>query len=121
MRPGRPLPESLAQRGPTLVAIGVAVFILFGWLYFALLESSVWRGTFGKHVLELYVADERGHPIDFWQATKRFLFGRLLLHVPIVGACYFLADCLCIALLSPQRAIHDILARCLVLKENHRS
>ena len=121
LRPGQPLPESLARRGPTLISIGVGVFILFGWLYFALLESSVWRGTFGKYVLGLYVADQRGNPIDFWRATKRFLFGRLLLHVPTVGVSYFLVDCLCIALLSSHRAIHDILARCLVLKENHRS
>jgi uncharacterized RDD family membrane protein YckC len=118
LRAGQPLPERLAQRGPTLVGIGVAVFILVGWLYFAFAESSTWRGTLGKHTLGLYVADEEGNPINCWRATKRFLFGRLLVHVPIIGVYYFLVDCLCIVVLARKRAIHDVLSGCLVLRES---
>jgi len=117
MRPGQPLPEDLARKGPILVLIGVFVFILSGWLYFAFLESSVWRGTLGKHMLGLYVGDESGESIGFWKATQRFLGGRFLMHVPVVGIYYFIVDCVCIAFLPRNRAIHDVLAGCLVLRE----
>jgi uncharacterized RDD family membrane protein YckC len=117
MRPGQPLPEDLAEKGPILVLIGVFVFILSGWLYFAFLESSAWRGTLGKHMLRLYVGDQSGQAIGFWKATQRFLGGRFLMHVPVVGVYYFIVDCVCIAILPQNRAIHDVLAGCLVLRE----
>jgi uncharacterized RDD family membrane protein YckC len=116
MRPGQPLPEDLARKGPILVLIGTFVFMIFGWLYFAFLESSVWHGTLGKQMLGLYVGDESGNPISFWKATQRFLGGRFLLHVPIVGIYYFIVDCACIAILQRHRAIHDVLAGCVVLR-----
>lgn len=116
--PGQPLPEDLARKGPMFISIGLAALILFGWLYFALLESSNWRGTLGKHMLGLYVGDERGDRIDFWRATQRFAGGRLLLHVPVVGIYYFIVDCVCIMVVPRNRAIHDVLSRCLVLQES---
>jgi uncharacterized RDD family membrane protein YckC len=118
IRPGQPLPEELAIKGPLLVSIGIAVFILLGWFYFAFLESSSWRGTIGKHYLGLYVGDARGNRIGFWQATRRFAGGRLLLHLPFVGIYYFMVDCLCIAVIKPNRAIHDVLSGCLVLQDS---
>ena len=118
LRPGQPLPDDLAQKGPLLVSIGMAVFILLGWFYFAFLESSSWRATVGKHHLGLCVGDERGNRIGFWQATRRFAGGRLLFHLPVIGVYYFLVDCLCIAVLKRNRAIHDILSGCLVLQDS---
>lgn len=117
MRPGQPLPDDLTQKGPLLVLIGVLVFMLSGWLYFGFLESSAWRGTLGKRMLGLYVGDEKGEAIGFWKATQRFLGGRFLMHVPVVGIYYFIVDCACIAVLQRNRAIHDVLAGCLVLRE----
>src|SRR5215470_1997115 len=118
LSPGQPLPEDLARKGPMLMSIGLSALILFGWLYFALLESSNWRGTLGKHMLGLYVGDERGNRIDFWRASQRFAGGRLLMHVPFVGLCYFIVDCLCIMVVPRNRAIHDVISRCLVLQES---
>jgi uncharacterized RDD family membrane protein YckC len=115
--PGQPVPKDLADQGPTIVSIGVFALIVFGWLYFALLESSEWRGTVGKHVLGLYVGGEQGERIGFWRASQRFAGGRLLMHVPVVGIYYFLLDCLCIFVVPPNRAIHDVLGRCMVLRE----
>jgi uncharacterized RDD family membrane protein YckC len=115
---GEPVPDDLATKGPILVSASLAAFILLGWFYFAFLESSPWRGTIGKHYLGLYVADERGNPIGFWQATRRFAGGRLLLHVPFIGIYYFLVDCLCITVLPQNRAIHDMLSGSLVLQES---
>ncbi len=117
MRPGQPLPDDLVRKGPTLVSIGVFVLMVSGWLYFGFLESSAWRGTLGKHMLGLYVGDEKGEPIGFWKATRRFLGGRFLMHVPVVGVYYFVVDCLCIVIHPRCRAIHDVLAGCLVLRE----
>jgi uncharacterized RDD family membrane protein YckC len=117
LHPGQTLPDDLAKKGPLLVSIGAAVFILFSWFYFAFLESSPWRGTVGKHHLGLYVGDERGNPIGFWRATRRFAGGRLLLHLPFIGIYYFIVDCLCISVLSRNCAIHDIMSSCLVLQD----
>ncbi len=118
LRPGQPLPDDLATKGPVLISIGITVFILLGWFYFAFLESSSWRGTVGKHYLGLYVGDEQGNRIGFWQASRRFAGGRLLLHLPFIGIYYFLFDCLCITVLKPNRAIHDVLSGCLVLQDS---
>ena len=114
---GQPLPPDLVQRGPSLIWGSIFFYLFTSWLYFALLESSSWRATVGKHFLGLYLADEQGAAITFWQATKRFLGGRFLLHVPAVGFLYFLIDCLCILALPRHQAIHDRLAHCLVLQE----
>jgi len=113
---GRPMPDDLLLKGPTFIRISLIFFVVSSWLYFAFLESSPWRGTAGKHFLGLYLADEQGATISFWRATKRFLGGRLLFHVPTVGLLYFFIDCLCIRVLPRNRAIHDRLAHCLVLQ-----
>src|ERR1700676_4086852 len=64
---GQPLPPDLAQKGPTFVYTSLLVFLVLGWLYFALLESSPWRATVGKHHLGLYIGDENGKAISFWR------------------------------------------------------
>jgi uncharacterized RDD family membrane protein YckC len=115
--PGQPLPPDLVQKGPTLIRASIFFYLLTSWLYFAFLESSPWRATIGKHFLGLYLADEQGDAITFWQATKRFLGGRFLLHLPTVGLLYILIDCLCIKALPRHQAVHDRLAHCLVLQE----
>ena len=121
LRPGEPPAEVLAQFGPTFLFISLCFFAVSGWLYFALMESSSWRATLGKRLFGVYVADERGSPVSFWRASQRFAFGRLLVHVPIVGGYYFIVDCLCVGLLPSKRAVHDILAGCLVLRESLKS
>lgn len=117
LNPHMPPHELLVRFGPRFLFICLAFFLAMEWLYFALLESSSWRATPGKRLLGLYVADERGKSASFWRASRRFFGGRLLVHVPYIGIYYFLADCLCIAILPSKRAIHDSLAGCLVLRE----
>jgi uncharacterized RDD family membrane protein YckC len=116
-RPGQPPNEVLRQNAPTLITAGLTFFILTSWLYFALMESSVWRATYGKHLFSICVADERGAPLNFWRASLRFASGRLLAHVPLVGVYYFLIDCLCVGFHPAKRALHDLLSGCLVLHE----
>jgi uncharacterized RDD family membrane protein YckC len=103
--------------GKPAVYLMLAFFLLSGWLYFALLESSAWQGTIGKKVLGLYVADLQGKRATFGRASGRFLGGRMLAHLPYAGLFYFSVDCVCAGLTGKKQAIHDVLAGCLVLRK----
>lgn len=116
LHPGESPGELAAQFGPHFHLFTLCFFLLTSWLYFAVLESSVWHVTVGKRVMGVYVADLRGNRVGFWRASMRFFCGRLLLHVPQIGGWYFLVDCVCIGLHSSKRAIHDILSGCEVLQ-----
>jgi uncharacterized RDD family membrane protein YckC len=113
--------ELLLRFGSRFLFHCLLFFVVMEWLYFATLESSRWRATPGKRLLGIFVGDERGGSVNFWRASRRFVGGRLLVHVPYVGIYYFLADCFCVGILPSKRAIHDSLAGCLVLREGARS
>lgn len=106
----------VVQRGDDLVrdlseSWGPAQLLLLAgyWLYFAIMHSSPWGATVGKRILGLYVVDEEGHRLNFWQATIRF-FGKLISSVVLfVG---FL-----VALIHPRRqALHDLIAKTYVMR-----
>jgi uncharacterized RDD family membrane protein YckC len=117
MRPGIPPSEVLMRLGPRFLYISLAFFIVVSWAYFAGLESSSWRATLGKRVMGLYVADTQGRRVTFLRASGRFLGGRFLAHVPPIGLYYFLLDCLCAGFTPRRQALHDMFARCLVLRQ----
>lgn len=121
LHPGTSPAELRQKFGAGFVYACLGFFVVTEWLYFALLESSRWRATLGKRFLGLYVGNVDGRRIDFWRASARFLFGRLLIHVPAVGEYYFLVDCACIGFTRQKRAIHDMAAGCLVLRESPQS
>ena len=116
LNPQTPPSELLLKFGPSFLTYGLCFYIMSGWAYFALCESSRLRATPGKLLFGLYVADNRGQSVTFGLASLRFLFGRLLFHVPVVGYYYFLVDCLCVGLVPDKRAIHDRMSGCYVLK-----
>jgi uncharacterized RDD family membrane protein YckC len=116
LHPGQSADEVTAQFGASFSFYSTCFFLATSWLYFAIMESSVWRATVGKRALGLHVGDARGDRLGFWRASLRFFCGRLLLHVPQVGAYYFLVDCVYIGLNASKRAIHDLLSGCLVLR-----
>jgi uncharacterized RDD family membrane protein YckC len=116
LNPETPPSEILLKFGPGFLTCGLCFYLVSGWAYFALCESSRLRGTPGKLLFGLYVADHRGQSVSFGLASLRFLFGRLLLHAPVAGYYYFLVDCLCVGILPGKRAIHDRLSGCFVLK-----
>ena len=37
----------------------------------AAMESSKWRGTFGKRIMKLQITDREGHPVSFFRAFSR--------------------------------------------------
>jgi uncharacterized RDD family membrane protein YckC len=102
--------------GARFLTVLLCLYIFCNWLYFAISESSVWQATFGKKSLGLHVTDNEGRRVTFGRASVRFFTGRLLLHLPTVGIPYFLIECLFAAFPPRHQALHDLLARCLVLK-----
>jgi uncharacterized RDD family membrane protein YckC len=79
------------------------------WAYFALCESSPLRGTVGKHALGLYVGDVHGDPISFGRASARYWLKILSSVILMVG--WIMA-----AFTPRKQALHDVLARTLVLR-----
>ena len=92
-----------------VLAVELIMFML-QWLYWALLESSPWQATVGKRLLGLYVTDMEGKRISFGRASGRF-FGKVISELTI-GIGYLMAG------FTPKKqALHDMVAKCLVLKK----
>ncbi|HEX4075837.1 MAG TPA: RDD family protein [Candidatus Acidoferrales bacterium] len=95
------------------IAIRLLIFML-SWLYFALLESSAWQATIAKKALGLVVADLEGRRVTFTRASYRYL-GKL-----VFGTIFYFG--FLFATFTPRKqALHDILAKSLVLKRPRRS
>jgi uncharacterized RDD family membrane protein YckC len=99
-----PLPQpDRIEAADVIVALGV--FLLIGWLYFALTESSPRQATLGKRALRIMVMDFHGRGISFPKATLRF-WGKVL-------SGFFLA-----ASISQQQPLHDGWAGTLVVTKS---
>jgi len=71
------------------------------------MESSKWRGTFGKRILKLQITDREGHPISFSRALVRNILRTL------VGYSYLLLIPFIIQIFSFKKAkklFHDQLS-----------
>src|SRR5271166_3886543 len=78
------------------------LFVVGGWLYYAVMESSLHQATFGKKALGLKVTGMYGERISFGTATIRY-FGKILSHAVMnIG---FIMD----AFTEKKQALHDIL------------
>ncbi len=84
--------------------------IMVEWCYFALLESSRWQGSVGKRLLGLYVVDAEGKRISFARASGRF-FAMTIFSTLTVGISDVMG-----AFTPKKQMLHDMLAKCLVLK-----
>ena len=118
LHPGQSPQEIVAAFGHTYLFAILLFFIVTGWLYFALFESSTWQGTLGKKFIGLRVADLRGDRVTFARASGRFFSGRFLAHAPFIGTLYIAVDCICAGLTSRKQALHDRFSGCLVLRKN---
>jgi uncharacterized RDD family membrane protein YckC len=118
LHPGQSPQEIVAAFGRSYLVAILCFFIVTGWLYFALFESSSWQGTLGKKFIGLSVADLHGNRVTFARASGRFFGGRFLAHVPFIGSLYIAIDCICAGRTSRKQALHDMLSGCLVLRRN---
>jgi len=117
LHPGEPPSAIFSAFGMSGVYQILFFFVVSSWIYFAVMESSVWQGTVGKKLLNIHVADLQGDRVTFMRASGRFFGGRLLLHVPYAGGLYFTVDCICAGVTSRKQALHDLMAGCLVLRK----
>lgn len=103
----------VAATGSDETIVGVAAVALYGlalplnWLYFAILESSVWQGTLGKQALKLVVTDAHGDRIGFGRATGRY-FAKFL------STMIFLFGFFMVGWTQRKQGLHDLIAGTLV-------
>jgi uncharacterized RDD family membrane protein YckC len=104
---------ALALAAPVIMVffLGMFVFLILQWLYFAGMESSVRQATFGKSVMSLHVANLEGQPISFGHATGRF-FAKI-----VSGMIPFAIGYIMAAFTERKQALHDLIAGTLVLRK----
>ena len=106
---------SVGIGGVSDTAMGVGVLGTYGliivanWLYFAILESSVWQGTLGKQALKLVVTDEYGERIGFGRATGRYFAKILSTGILLIG--FFM-----VGWTRRKQGLHDFVAGTLVYR-----
>jgi len=88
--------------------VGGLLGLVFGWLYFALQESSALQATLGKRAMGIKVTDGQGRRISFGRATGRF-FGKILSGI-ILSIGFMLAGWT-----ARKQALHDMIANTLVV------
>lgn len=92
------------------VVHGWFVVQILHWIYYALLESSVWQATLGKKALGLEVTDMYGQRVSFGRATGRF--AARYLSVMTLGIGFILAG-----ITAKKQALHDLIAGTLVIRK----
>jgi uncharacterized RDD family membrane protein YckC len=112
IRPGEDFSDVMALFGIGAV-IGYVILVICGiWLYFAYSESSGWQATPGKKMLGLRVTDLSAQRISFSRATGRF-FGKI-----ISGLIPFAIGYIIAGFTEKRQALHDMIAGCLVLRND---
>jgi len=89
----------------------VAISLVGGWLYYALMESSSWQATLGKRALGLQVTDLAGHRVSFGRASGRH-FAKI-----ISGQFTFMIGYIMAGFTEKKQALHDMIAGCLVIRK----
>jgi uncharacterized RDD family membrane protein YckC len=98
----------LTEKSRQVLAIELLVQMIC-WLYFASFESSSWQATPGKKMLGLMVTDIEGRRVTFARASGRF-FAKLL------SQFIFFLGFVMAGFTEKKQALHDMLARCLVVR-----
>lgn len=106
-------PNDPDQLGPIFHFVGNVgpIALIVQWLYEALLTSSSWQGTVGKHMLDLKVTDEEGNRISFERATGRY-FAKIISSLAL-GIGYLM-----VAFTERKQGLHDLIAHTLVMKSS---
>lgn len=89
---------------------GLWIALVFvAWSYYALMESTAPQATLGKLLMGIYVTDLEGERVTFKTASVRYWVKYLSAAIIFIG---FL-----MAIITRHRqALHDMVAKCLVLK-----
>lgn len=92
-------------------AIVIAFVLSQGAIYRVLFEASAWQATVGKRLFNVYVTDEGGARISLARSFRRWL-SRYLLDF-LFGS---LISAMTIAATSDRKALHDSIAKTVVLR-----
>jgi uncharacterized RDD family membrane protein YckC len=84
--------------------------IVLGWFYFALQESSSRQASWGKRVCGLRVADMNGNRISLPRATIRYF-------AKFISAAIMLLGFIMAAFTERHQALHDLVAKTVVLRK----
>lgn len=105
-------PQDIGELMPAIaLLIRVAIVsAILQWLYFSLMESSVWQATLGKKALGLTVTDLEGRRISFGRATGRYFAKIISTLILFIG--YMMAG-----FTERKQGLHDIIAGTLVLRK----
>ena len=95
-----------------LLFLAATASLLLTWLYHALMESSEWQATLGKKVLGLVVTDMAGRRVSFGRATGRH-FAKIITNMVPAFIGYIMAG-----FTERKQALHDMIAGCLVRRNN---
>ena len=90
--------------------LGVFVMWIVGFAYFAYLESSSRKATFGKEAIGLIVTNMDGSQLTFQQASIRYIGKLLSLITLYVGF-------IMIGFTEKKQGLHDMIAKTLVVKK----
>jgi uncharacterized RDD family membrane protein YckC len=88
----------------------ILIAVIGKWLYYASMESSSWQATLGKKALDLRVTDLAGQRVTFARASGRF-FARIISSLIPFFIGYIVAG-----FTEKKQAVHDMIARCLVMR-----
>ena len=91
------------------ISAQTALMLVIGMIYFGYQESSVWQATLGKRTLGIIVTDMHGERISFARAVSRHLASWICDATFLIG--YLIQP-----FTRKRQALHDVIARTLVLK-----
>ena len=83
--------------------LGILIYFVGRWLYYAMMESSPSQATLGKRVMGLIATDGKGQRLSFGQASGRYFAGAISYITLYIG--YALAGWT-----SRKQALHDLIA-----------
>lgn len=83
--------------------------LLLWWLYYGILESSVWQATVGKKAVGLKVVDEHSERLSFGQASGRY-FAKL------ISSAILSIGYLMVGWTEKKQGLHDMIANTFVAK-----
>ncbi len=86
-----------------------SLYIPIAWLYFSLMESSVWQATLGKRLMNIKVTDLNGMRIGFGRATGRYF-------AKFISAIIICIGFIMVAFTQKKQGLHDMIAKTLVVK-----
>lgn len=90
--------------------LGIGVYIVTSWFYYAFSEISSEQATLGKQAMGIFVTDLEGNRISFGKATVRYFSTWLSTITLLLG--YVMA-----AFTAKHQALHDLLAGTLVISK----